>query len=475
MLGNIQNSGDSYECQQAKLEGVLQLLADIQAQSSSQQHVSNYKSRIDQVGYRRNEHATHNRAGATETYHSQRGLDVSIEEVFLAVQEQSENAAGKAKRELWSNSQLKPGEAIIPLQEADDIHQEGPMKMEKIQHLLNCLASAAGEGRMDCLSENVKCVSQLAELLNPVTNRVGAEFGRLFKSMPSNCDQRALTQLPQLSQLSQITTEGSCGDLDQTPVPDSNHFPALFGHLDVQSRLAETVGAKFAQSVGTLVRKPPPSRPTRPTICAAVHEFSTLPVQPSEERPGPISNEVLDTQIFPQITLFHPGSTTKTAPPLVKRRRPPSIPAKKDILSTSGGPPVRQTCQEAACRQLPSIMSPLAVKSAIPRSNILVPATSHLSSDAISSPTPTMSLRNSTFLASRGTDEAPILPPKDTLLLPLSSERIGCPPTGQTRLDVQPKRLSAVEHFTIAEQQGGEDFTALPVKERIRMLMAASL
>ena len=166
---------------------------------------------------------------------------------------------------------------------------------------------------------------------------------------------------------------------------------------------------------------------------------------------------------------------TQSAPPLVKRKRSPSIPAKKDILSTSGGPPVRQTCQEAACRQLPSIMSPLAVKSAIPRSNILVPATSHLSSDAISSPTPTMSLRNSTFLASRGTDEAPILPSKGTLLLPLSNERIGCPPTGRTSLDVQPKKPSAVEHFTIAEQQGGEDFTALSVKARIRMLMAASL
>jgi hypothetical protein len=371
--------------------------------------------------------------------------------------------------------------------------------MEKIQHLLNCLASAAGEARMDCLSENVKCVSQLAELLNPVTNCIGAEFGRLFKSMPSNCDQRALTQL---SPLSQITTEGSCGDLDQTTVPDSNHFPALFSHFDVQNRLAETAGAKFAQSVGTLFRKPPPPRPARPTICAAVHESSTLPVQQSEEQPGPISNEVLDTQNFvsgqpprgrsscsankiktscehiqsaPQVRLFHPGSTTKTATTLVKRTRFPSIPTKKDILSTSGGPPVRQTCQEAACRQLSSIISPLAVNSAIPRSNILVPATSHLSSDAISSPTPTMSLRNSTFLALRGTDEASILPPKDTLLLPLSSERIGCPPTGQTSFDVQPKKPSAVEHCTIAEQQGGEDFTTLPVKTRIRMLMAASL
>jgi hypothetical protein len=117
MLGNIQSSGDSYECQQAKLEGLLQLLVDIQAQSSSQQHVFNYKSRIDQVGYRRNEYAEHaiyNRAGATETYRSQRRLGVSIEEV-LGVQEQSENAAGKAERELWSNSQLKPGEVIIPL------------------------------------------------------------------------------------------------------------------------------------------------------------------------------------------------------------------------------------------------------------------------------------------------------------------------------------------------------------------------
>src|SRR5271154_2806030 len=178
MLGNIQSSGGSYECQQAKLEGVLQLLADIQAQSSSQQHVSNSKSRINQVGYRRNEYAEHaiyNRAGATETYRSQRGLGVSIEDVFLGVQGQSENVAGKAKRELWSNSQLKPGEVIIPLQEADNIHQEGPMKMEKIQHLLNYLANAAGEGRMDCLSKNVKCVSQLAELLNPVTNCIGAE------------------------------------------------------------------------------------------------------------------------------------------------------------------------------------------------------------------------------------------------------------------------------------------------------------
>jgi hypothetical protein len=501
MLGNIQSSGDSYECQQAELEGVLQLLEDIQAQSSSQQHVSNYKSRIDQVGHRRNEYAEdaiYNRAGATETYRSQRRLDASVEEVFLGVQGQSENAAGKAKRELWSNSQLKPGEVIIPLQEADNIHQEGPMKMERIQHLLNCLASTAGEARVDCLSENIKCVSQLAELLNPVTNCIGAEFGRLFKSMPSNCDQRALTQL---SPLSQITTKGSCGDLDQTSVPDSNHFPALFSHLGVQDRLAETAGAKFAQSVGTLFRKPPPPRPARSTICAAVHESSTLPVQPSEEQPGPISNEVLDTQNFvgsqpprgrsscnanktktssehtqsaPQIRLFHPGSTTKTAPPLVKRTRSSSIPTKKDILSTSGGPPVRQTCQEAACRQPPPIMPPLAVKSAIPRSNILAPATSHLSSDAISSPTPTMSLRNSTFLASRGTDEAPILSPKDTLILPLSSERIGCPPTGQTSLDVQPRKPSTVEHFTIAEQQGREDFTALSVKARIRMLMAAS-
>src|ERR1700722_1829309 len=130
MLGNIQNTGDSYECQQAKLEGVLQLLADIQAQSSSQQHVSNYKSRIDQVGHRRDEYAEHaiyNRAGATETYRSQRGLDVSIEEVFSSVQEQSENVAGNAKRDLWSNSQPKPGQVIIPLQEADNIHQEGPM------------------------------------------------------------------------------------------------------------------------------------------------------------------------------------------------------------------------------------------------------------------------------------------------------------------------------------------------------------
>jgi len=502
MLGYIQSSGDSYECQQAKLEGALRLLENIQAQSSSQQHVSNYKSRIDQAGYRWNEYsenAIYNRAGATETYRSQRGLDVSIEEVFLGVQGQSGNAAGKAKRELWSNSQLKPGEMIIPLQDADNIHQEVPMKMERIQHLLNCLAAVAGESHMDCLSENVKCVSQLAELLNPVTNCIGAEFGRLFKSMPSNCDQRALTQL---SPLSQITTEDSCGDLDQTPVPDSNHFPALFSHLDVQNRLAETAGAKIAQSAGTLVRKPPPPRPARPTTYAAVHESSTLPVQPSEEQPGPISSEVLDTQNFvgsqpprgrsscsadkpkpsieytqsaPQIRQFHPGSTTKTAPPLIKRKRPPSIPAKKDILSTSGGPPVLQTCQEAACRQLSSIVSPLAVKSAIPRSNILVPTTSHLSSNAISSPTPTMSLQSSTFLASRGTDEAPILPPKGTLLLPLSSERIGCPPTGQTSLDVQPKKPSAVEHFIIAEQQGGEDFTALPVKARIRMLMAASL
>jgi hypothetical protein len=369
------------------------------------------------------------------------------------------------------------------------------MKMEKIQHLLNCLASVAGEARIDCLSENVKCVSQLAELLNPVTNCIGAGFGRLFKSMPSNCDQRALTQL---SPLSQITTEGSCGDFDQTPVLRSNHFPALFSHLDVQSHLAETAGAKSALSASTLFRKPPPPRPTRPTICAAVHESPTLPMQPPEEQPGPISNEILDTQNFvgsqpprgrsscsanktktsnehtqstPQIRLFHPGSTTETAPPLVKRKRSPSIPAKKDILSTSGGPPVRQ---EAACRQLSSIVSPLAVKSAIPPSNILLPAPSHLSSDAISSPTPTMSLRNSTFLASKGTDEAPILPPKDTLLLPLSSERVGCPPMGRTSLDVQPKMPSAVEHFTIAEQQG-EDFTALSVKERIRMLMAASL
>src|ERR1700722_17705246 len=122
MLGNIQNTGDSYECQQAKLEGVLQLLADIQAQSSSQQHVSNYKSRIDQVGYRRDEYAEHaiyNRAGATETYHSQRGLDISIEEV-LGVQEQSENVAGQATRELWSTSQLKPAEVIIPLREVAD-------------------------------------------------------------------------------------------------------------------------------------------------------------------------------------------------------------------------------------------------------------------------------------------------------------------------------------------------------------------
>jgi hypothetical protein len=483
MLGNIQNTGDSYECQQAKLEGVLQLLADIQAQSSSQQHVSNYKSRIDQVGHRRDEYAEHaiyNRAGATETYRSQRGLDVSIEEVFSSVQEQSENVAGNAKRDLWSNSQPKPGQVIIPLQEADNIHQEGPMKMEKIQHLLNCLASATGEARMDCLSENVKCVSQLAELLNPVTNCIGAEFGRLFKSMPSNGDQRALTQP---SPLSQITAEGSRGDLDQTPLLDSNHFPALFSNLDVQSRLAEIAGAKFAQSAGTLVRKPPPPRPARPTICAAVHESSTLSVQPSEEQPGPISNEVLDTQNFvgsqlprghsscsasktktssehtqstPQIRLFHPGSTTKTAPPLVKRRSP-SIPAKKDILSTIGGPPVRQTRQEAACRQPSSVMSPSAVKSAIPRSNILVPATSHLSSDTISSP------------------EALVLLSKDTLLLPLSSERIGCPPTGRTSLDAQPMKSSAVEHFTIAEQQSGEDFTALPVKARIRMLMAASL
>lgn len=498
MLGNIQSSGDSYECQQAKLERVLQQLADIQAQSSLQQHVSNYKSRIDQVGYRRNEYAEHaiyNQAGATETYCSQRGLDVSIEEVFLGIRERGEDAAGKAKRE----SQLKPGEVIVPLQGADNIHQEGPMKMEKVQHLLNCLAGATGEARMDCLSENVKCVSQLAELLNPVTNSIGAEFGRLFKSMPSNCDQRALTQL---SPLSQIATEGSCDDLDQTPVPDSNHFPALFSHLDVRGRLAETAGAKFAQSAGTLFRKPPPPRPARPTICAAVHESSALPVQLSEEQLGPISNEALDTQNLvgsqpprgrsscsanktktsgehtqsaPQIRLSHPGSTTKTAPPLVKRKRSPSIPAKKDILSTSGGPSVRQTCQEAACRQLSSITPPLAVKSAIPRSNILVPATSRLSSEAISSPTPTMSLRNSSFPASRGTDEAPILPPKDTLLLPLSSERIGCPPTGQTSLDVQPKKSSAVEHFTIAEQQGGEDFTALPVKVRIQMLMAASL
>jgi hypothetical protein len=362
------------------------------------------------------------------------------------------------------------------------------MKMEKIQHLLNCLASAAGGPRMDCLSENVKCVNQLAELLNPVTNCIGAEFGRLFKSTPSNCDQRAL---PQPSPLFQITTEGSCGDLDQTPVPDSNHFPALFSHLDVQSRPAETAGAKFAQSAGTLVRKPPPPRPAKPAICAAVHE-----------QPGPISNEVLDTQNFvgsqpprgrsscsanktktssehtqsaPQIRLFHSGSTKKAAPPLVKRKRSPSIPAKKDILSTSGGPPVRQTCQEAASRQPSSIISPLTAKSEIPRSNILVPATSHLFSDAISSPTPTMSLRNSTFLAPRGSDEAPILPLKDILLLPLSSERIACPPTGQTSLDVQPQKPSAVEHFTIAENHGGEDFTALPVKARIRMLIAASL
>src|SRR5437764_3664201 len=188
MLGNIQSSGDNYECQQATLEGVLQLLADIQAQSSSQQHVSNYKSRIDQVGYRWNEYAEnaiYNRAGAMETYCSRRGLDVSIEEVSLGVQGQSENAAGKANRELSSNSQLKPGEVLIPLQEADNIHQEGPMKMETIQHLLNRLAGVAGESRMDCLSENVKCVSQLAELLNPVTNCSGAEFRRLFKIMPS--------------------------------------------------------------------------------------------------------------------------------------------------------------------------------------------------------------------------------------------------------------------------------------------------
>jgi hypothetical protein len=355
----------------------------------------------------------------------------------------------------------------------DGIHQEGPMKMEKIQHLLNCLTSATGEARIDCLSKNVKCVSQLVELLNPIADRIGAEFGRLFKSMPSNCDQRALIQL---SPLSRITTEGSYGDLDQTPVPDSNHFPAFFSHLGVQSRLAETADAKFAQSAGTLFREPPPPRPARSTICAAVHESSTLPVPPSKEQPRPISNEVLDTQNFvgsqplrgrgsyganetktssehtqsaPQIRLFHPGSTTKTAPPLVKRKRSPSIPAKKDNLSTSGGPPVRQTCREAACRQL--------------------------SSDAISSPIPTMSLRNSTFLASRGTDEAPVLPLKDTRLLPLSSGRIGCPPTSQTSLDVQLKKPSAVEHFAIAEQQGGEGFTALPVKERIRMLMAASL
>jgi hypothetical protein len=493
MLGNIESSGDSYECQQAKLEGVLQLLADIQAQSSSQQHVSNYKSGIDQVGYCRNEYAEHaiyNQTGATETYRSQQGLDVSIEEV-LGVQEQSENTAGKAKRELWSNSQLKPAQVIIPLQEADNIHQEGPMKMESIRHLLNCLASATGEARLDCLSENVKCVSQLAELLNPVTNCISAEFSHLSKSMPSNRDQRALIQP---SPLSQITSEGSC----ETSVPDSNHFPALFSHLDVQSRLTETAGAKFAQFASTLVRKPPPPRPARPTICAAVQESSKLPVQLSEEQPDPISNEVLDIQNFagsqpprerssctanitktgsehtqsaPQIRLSRPGSATNTAPPLVKRKRSPPIPPKKDILSTSGGPPVRQTCQEAACRQPSSIMSPLAVKSAIPRSNILVPAASHLSSDAISSPTPTMSLRNSTFLAPRGMDEAPILPSKGTLLLPLSSERIGCPPTGQTSLDVQP----SAEYFTIAEQQGGEDFTALPVRARIQMLMAAGL
>src|SRR5580658_4611591 len=106
MLGNIQSSGDSYEGQQAKLEGVLQLLTDIQTQSSSQRRVSNYESRIDQVGYRRNEYAEHaiyNRAGTTETYRSQRGLGAGIEEAFLGVQEQSENTAGKAKRELWSN------------------------------------------------------------------------------------------------------------------------------------------------------------------------------------------------------------------------------------------------------------------------------------------------------------------------------------------------------------------------------------